>query len=206
MRAYDAIVAGLTPHHIIHGFGLRTMIDEVTGRWDELTASREDLEAAVSANAATRCHLDARALLACALATHLAGDTAEAVRLEALADDAMFPGTTGLTVEGPRLRLAIARGDGATIDRLLDAPDPYVSITAIGSTAARLDGLAARDRRAELEAIALPLLQPGTYLEPFALRGLAIVRRDDELCAQALAAFEALGLTWYAAETANQMP
>ena len=48
---HDEIVAGLTPHLAIHGFGLRTMIDEVAGRWDASAASGR-LEAAVGANAA----------------------------------------------------------------------------------------------------------------------------------------------------------
>ena len=84
--AHDKIVSALTPHLVIHGLGLQTMIDELAGRWDCIRAVGERLEKAVAANAGTRCHLDARALLDCALAAHLAGDTAESVRFEALAD------------------------------------------------------------------------------------------------------------------------
>ena len=105
----------------------------------------------------------------------------------------MLPGASGLTVEVPRFRLAIARRDTTTIDRLLDAPT-NVTYTVLANPGARLDGLATLDRRAELEALAPPLLQPGTYLEPFALRGLGVVRRDDDLLARGHAAFTALGL------------
>ena len=43
--------------------------------------------------------------------------------------------------------------------------------------------------------------QPGTYLEPFALRTLGLVRGDPTLVAQALQRFEAMGLDWHAAKT-----
>ncbi len=69
--------------------------------------------------------------------------------------------------------------------------------------AARLDALAAlRDReRAEREASSH--LQPGRYLEPFALRTLGIVREDEELVERALVRFRALGLEWHAAQTSR---
>ena len=175
-RDHDRIVSALTPHHVIHGLGVLTMIDELAGRWDCIRAVGGRLENAVAANAGTRCHLDARALLDCALAAHLSGDVAEATRFEALADEAMMPGISGLTVEVPRLRLAIARRDTATIERLLCVPT-NLTYTVLATTSARLDGLAALDRGAEVEALAPALLLPGTYLEPFALRALGVVRR-----------------------------
>jgi hypothetical protein len=45
------------------------------------------------------------------------------------------------------------------------------------------------------------ILQPGTYLEPFALRALAIVREDDALLEQAIGRFQQMGLTWHAEQT-----
>ena len=45
------------------------------------------------------------------------------------------------------------------------------------------------------------LLQPNTYLEPFALRALGIVREDASLIEHAAGRFEALGLDWHAART-----
>ena len=55
--------------------------------------------------------------------------------------------------------------------------------------------------REQVESEAPPLLVPGTYLEPFALRALASVRQDAELLDRAVASFAAMGLAWYAAET-----
>ena len=66
---------------------------------------------------------------------------------------------------------------------------------------ARLDALAAAGDRDAVEALATNLLEPATYLEPFALRALGIVREDAELVAQALAGFEAMRIDWHAAET-----
>ena len=45
------------------------------------------------------------------------------------------------------------------------------------------------------------MLQSGTYLEPFALRALGLVRGDEALIAQAIARFEAIGLDWHAEQT-----
>ena len=45
------------------------------------------------------------------------------------------------------------------------------------------------------------VLRPNTYLEPFALRALGIVREDQALIERAAATFGALGLAWHAATT-----
>jgi hypothetical protein len=66
---------------------------------------------------------------------------------------------------------------------------------------ARLNGLVALDRRAEIEDEAPGLAKPGAYLEPFALRALGFARRDDGLIRQAIERFEAIGLEWHAAQT-----
>ena len=50
-------------------------------------------------------------------------------------------------------------------------------------------------------AAAPKYLRAGTYLHPFALRALAIVREDEQLVDEAATAFEALGLAWHAGET-----
>ena len=44
-------------------------------------------------------------------------------------------------------------------------------------------------------------MRPKTYLEPFALRALGVVREDEKLIEQALGCFEAMGLDWHAAQT-----
>ena len=67
--------------------------------------------------------------------------------------------------------------------------------------AARLDALAALGRKETLERDAPPLLRPGTYLEPFALRALGVVRCDPTLVEQAARRFDATALAWHAAQT-----
>ncbi len=67
--------------------------------------------------------------------------------------------------------------------------------------AARFDAMAALRNREWVEARAPGFLRPTTYLEPFALRALGIVREDDELLAQADRAFAALGLDWHRGQT-----
>ena len=64
----------------------------------------------------------------------------------------------------------------------------------------RLDGLAAiRDERVEEEAARF--LQQGSYVEPFALRALGIVRKDERLIQQADERFAVLGLEWHRSQT-----
>jgi hypothetical protein len=67
--------------------------------------------------------------------------------------------------------------------------------------AVRMDALAALGARALLEAEASQLLQPDTYLEPFALRALGLVREDSRLVEHAARRFEAFGLNWHATRT-----
>ena len=72
---------------------------------------------------------------------------------------------------------------------------------ALPATAARLDALAALKRRSLVEREAPPLLRPGIYLEPFALRALGAVRQDELLLEQAADRFAAMGLEWHAEQT-----
>ena len=67
--------------------------------------------------------------------------------------------------------------------------------------ATHLDGLAALGERKRVETEAGRLLHPNTYLEPFALRALGLVREDASLIERAAGRFEALGLDWHAART-----
>ena len=67
--------------------------------------------------------------------------------------------------------------------------------------AARLDALAALGRRDTLERDAPSLLKPGTYLEPYALRALGLVREDSTLLEQAADRFAVMSLAWHAAQT-----
>jgi hypothetical protein len=67
--------------------------------------------------------------------------------------------------------------------------------------ATHLDGLAALGERERVETQAGRLLQPNTYLEPFALRALGVVREDASLIERAAGRFEAHGLDWHAGRT-----
>ena len=103
-------------------------------------------------------------------------------------------------VRGPRIRLAMTRGDLERIERLVEGRSSSGAFY-LGSQTALLDGLAAIGARDRVEAAVEPLLKPATYLEAFALRALGVVREEEELIRQALSRFEALGLEWYAAQT-----
>jgi hypothetical protein len=71
--------------------------------------------------------------------------------------------------------------------------------------ATKLEALIALGRTSEAEETATPL-QPGTYLEPFALRTLGLARRDRTFTDQAIERFEAMELGWHAAKTRALTP
>jgi class 3 adenylate cyclase len=198
-RRLTEIASELTPHHRIHAVGMGLMVEELGGCWEAVRAVTVDAEKAVADNLATPCTLNARSLLVCALAAAHAGDHRDAQRLKTSADALGMEGY-GLTIDAPRLRLALVQGDRDSAESLLESGEAmYFGETAARAT--RLDGLAALGKRERIEEEALPLLRPNTYLEPFALRALGIARHERELLARALARFEAMGLDWHAAET-----
>ena len=102
-----------------------------------------------------------------------------------------------------RARLALMRGDLEQLESLLDQLDlwHWVPSTHLGGVTTRLDALVALGRTQAVEEEATRLAQPGTYVEPFALRALGRVRGDSALIALAVDRFEALGLQWHAART-----
>jgi hypothetical protein len=71
----------------------------------------------------------------------------------------------------------------------------------VAGRSTRLDALAALGDLKGVEHEALPLVRPNTFLEPFALRALGLVREDPELLERAIARFEAMGLDRHAEET-----
>jgi hypothetical protein len=143
--------------------------------------------------------MNARGLLVCALASAHAGDESEARRLEASADALKMKGY-GQTIDAPRLRLALVRGDLEAAERLLESGEAMY-FAELAARAARLDALAALGKRDRVEEEARPLLRPNTYLEPYALRALGLMRQNEDLIAQAIERFEKMGLDWHAAET-----
>ena len=111
----------------------------------------------------------------------------------------------GLTLDTPRLRLALARNDLDEAERLLALFDTshgwHRGWFVFGNVSARLDALADLDRRDDVEEEAPTHARRPNYLRPFALRALGRVRGDSDLLRDALADFESLGLDWHAAET-----
>jgi tetratricopeptide (TPR) repeat protein len=199
---FEEVNARLTDHHRVHGVAVRVEVEELAGEWPAVLALQERVERAVEENLETPCVRNARTLLVAALARLHTGDEEEAQRLERRAADLWMEGH-GLTLGALRIRLALARGQLSEVETLLSetAPPhgPASFRSAIG--AASLDALAALRDRTRLEREAPALLRPGTYLEPFALRALGLVREDRALIEQALERFEAMGLAWHAAET-----
>jgi len=197
---HDERNARLSPHHRLHGVAVLLEVEELAGNWDLISTLEQRTQDSVQANLSTPCIRNARALFLCALARLYRGDHEEARRLQQRAEEVSLEGY-GLTLDALRVRLALARGDLGEVERLVAGEQVFPQVFHLGSTTGFLDGLAAiRDNR-RVEEEAVRLLKPGTYLEPFALRALGLVREDEALIEQALARFEAFGLDWYAGET-----
>jgi class 3 adenylate cyclase len=200
-RSGEEINRRLSPHHRLHGVGQSLLLEELLGDWGAASRLQPRVEDAVAANIATPCVLNERALLVCALARAYLGDEEEACRLEQEAGAHRMTGY-GPMQDAPRVQLALHRNDLAVVEALLGEPGVRRSTTYyLSSMATHLDGLAALGERARVEAEESRLLQPNTYLEPFALRALGVVREDAGLIDRAANRFEAFGLAWHTART-----
>jgi DNA-binding SARP family transcriptional activator/class 3 adenylate cyclase len=204
-RCHDEITAPLTSHHRLHGVAILVEVEELLGEWENVRDLGPRTVAAVEANAETPCVRNARTLLVCAAGSAYLGDHAEAARHEEHAEGLGIEGY-GVVLDIPRLRLALIRGDLDAAARLLETPLPtrgwYRGWMALATIVTRLEGLAAIRDRERTEEEAGRLLRPHTFLEPFALRSLGVVREDEALVEQARERFLALGLDWHAAQTA----
>ncbi|MGZ8795441.1 MAG: ATP-binding protein [Gaiellaceae bacterium] len=196
----DELVAGLTPHHRLHGIACVTEVEELAGNWERIRELETRTEMMVAENRATPCVRNERSLLLLAAAAEILGDRDRSLELEAAAEG---PQTIrlGMTFGGPRLRLALARQDVDALQELLAGHDWYSRQTwfLLPGAAARLDALAVLGNEKAIQAEALPARDG--YLEPFMLRALGFTRGDDRLIAQANERFSALGLHWHAAQT-----
>lgn len=200
-RLNDEINSLLTPHHRVHGIAARVRVAELCGRWDVIRDLQKDAESRVAANLDTPCSDNVFCLLVCALACAELGDESEAARLERAADKLGFEGYVG-DHEGPRIRLALSRGELGLVEELLFAlqEQDLRGRPSLTTRAAHIDGLVALGRAPEVEDEAETLfLSP--YLEPFALRALAVANDDQALLERALDRFTALELRWHAAQT-----
>jgi class 3 adenylate cyclase len=195
------VTATLSPHHRLHGVSGVLELEELLGDWPAALALQGAVQRAVVENRATPCVRNSRSLLICALAHAHLGNGEESRRLEQEGEANSMTGY-GTVLDTPRLLLALHRGDLAAVESLLGEPAVRVSNWFyLSSMAAHLDGLAALGKRERVEAEAAAVLQPGTYLEPFALRALGLVREDETLIHRAAKRFEAFGLGWHAART-----
>jgi class 3 adenylate cyclase/tetratricopeptide (TPR) repeat protein len=199
---HDEVTARLTPHHHVHGVAFCVEVEEIAGDWEAVLALQDRVERAVAENLDTPCVRNPRTLLVEAVANVYLGHDDEARRLERRAEDAWMEGF-GILLDGPRLRLALARGDLATVEALLalERRPPQQSVMSLGSILPWLDALAAVGDRDQVEAAAPHFMLAGTFIEAFALRTLGVVREDETLISRALERFESMGLDWHAAET-----
>jgi class 3 adenylate cyclase len=201
-QRHEQIALTLNTHQAVHVVGLWLVVGEATGDWPEIRALTPRVEQAAAANVGTPCSVNPIALLLCAVAHAYLGDAKEAHRLEQAAVALGMEGY-GAMVDGLHARLALIRGDLPSVERLLDDSGAWAGwfFGHLSSLAVRLDGFVALGRREEVEQEAARLAQPGTYLEPFALRALGQVRGDRSTIDTAASRFEAMGLTWHAAQT-----
>ena len=200
---HDEAASRLSTHHQVHAVAMKLELEELAGEWEVMRGLGPRTRHVVEANVDTPCVRNARSLLACAVAEAFGGNDGPSQEFEARARELEMAGYRG-TFAPLRIRLALARGDLSELDELVAAatpPPPAKNWWALNTESARLDALAALGDRAAVEAEAPTFLVPGTYLEPFALRALGLVRGDTELLGGAIARFEALGLGWFAADT-----
>ena len=202
-QLHDEAASRLSPHHQVHAVAMKLELEELTGRWDLMTALAERARATVEANVDTPCVRNSRSLLACAVASAQLGDVAATSLFEQRAAEIAMAGYDA--VFAPlRIRLAIARGDLGVLERLVGQalpPPPAKNWWTLCTEAARLDALAALGDTQAIDAEAPPYAVPGTYLEPFALRALGVVHDEVALLDHAQASFTALGLDWFASQT-----
>jgi hypothetical protein len=192
-----ALTERLPTHQRVHATTASVMPDLAAGAWAALAALGPAAETAAEANRETPCQFNWRAVLMTAVGHARLGDLDEAERLERHAEDLHQVGGA-FEKEPALLRLALARGDLATAERLLgEAPDadPWWDFD---TPAARLDALAALGDRARVEREAEVALALGGYAVPFALRALGLVREDPELLDRAAQGFSVMGAEGHA--------
>jgi class 3 adenylate cyclase/tetratricopeptide (TPR) repeat protein len=190
----------LSAHHRVHAVSLELELADALGDWEELAAQTDRALAAIEANLATPCVRNPRDLLLCGLAHLCLGDESRAAELER--DGLRIAGEGYETyLGGVQLRIAMERGDRRAMESLIELPVERALVWGPGIFAARLDAFIALGRHEKIEAEAPKLAQPGTTVEPFALRALGAARGDDELLARADERLAALGLEWHRAQT-----
>jgi hypothetical protein len=203
-RLFAGAQAQLTPHHRMHGVSVPLEVEALASDWNAVGLGRDQVVAAVDANAATPCVRNVLSLLLCAAAKARLGDVESAYELGEQAERLEMVGYDDI-LNPARIRLALFLGDLAQVERLLaESPGAFRSgrgwFSALGAPA-RLDARAALGDREGVEAEAASFLEQGTCLEPYALRALGVVRADDALVERAADLFETMDLSTAALET-----
>ena len=196
---HGSIAQRLSAHHRVHSVSLELELAEALGDWHGLAAQTDRAIAAIEANLATPCVRNPRDLLLCSLAHLATGDEARATELEA---DALRVAGEGYEsyLSGALLRIALERGDRRAAEANVALPVERALVWGPGIFAARLDAFIALGLHDRIEAEAPELVQPGTTVEPFAVRALGVARKDDVLLARADELFAVLGLDWHRAQ------
>jgi class 3 adenylate cyclase len=201
---HEKVSSRLSTHHQVHAVAYRLELEELAEDWETIRRLRGRAEQAAQDNLDTPCVRNARSLLVCALAEVRLGDDAAARRLTELAASLTMRGAER-SYSALHLRLALSSGDLAAAGQWVDAalaPPPAKNWWGLTNASARLDALSALQRWDDVERDAADLLQPDTYLEPFALRALGLARTDAELLRRAQESFAHLGLSGQALQTA----
>jgi class 3 adenylate cyclase len=197
---HDDLSRRLSAHHRVHTVSLELELADAIGDWPGLASETGRVWNLVSANLATPCVRNPRNLLLCAAAHCVLGDESRSAELERDARRVAGEGFESY-LSGPMLRIALARGDRAVAEALIDVPIERTNVWGVGALAARLDVLAALGRSELVEVETATLLAEASILEPFALRALGATRGDDDLLAKADERFASLGLDWHRAQT-----
>ncbi|MGH3008366.1 MAG: AAA family ATPase [Gaiellaceae bacterium] len=200
-RRQEETAVGLTPHHRVHAIGTEVLVESLSGAWGDVLALAPRVEERTEANLASPCPMNVSNLLYCAVAAAHSGDGAEAERLEQEAEAIGMEGY-GTQFDPPRMLLALARCDLAALDRLVSGQDEKPLIVDYSQSWAPLfDALVVLGDRERVEADAPAWIAQESYVSPFALRALGLLREDERLVGQAAQAFEAMGLAWHAERT-----
>jgi class 3 adenylate cyclase len=197
----EETVAGLTPHHRLHGAAMRMRLESAVGNWGAIQSLTQQTEDAVEANLLTPCPFNVGVLLIAGLGMVHGGDDGSAKRLVAKAEAIGMVGYHDLHA-ARWLNLAVARADHGEARRIMGSIAPtWLTPAAWELWAALFDGLAMLKERDRIESDAPVWVRPDAYVAPFAVRALGIARHDAALLIDALARFEAMGLDWHAHQT-----
>jgi class 3 adenylate cyclase/tetratricopeptide (TPR) repeat protein len=197
----ETVSAGLTPHHRVHGLGMRFRLEYAIGDWPAIRSLVPRMEDAVEANRATPCPFNVLLGMMAAVAALHGDDADEAFRLEAKAESFGMVGYGRLKFSRA-LALGRLRQDRDEVQRLVDSVQAgWLSGGTWPEWTALFDALVFLGDWERIEAEAPAWIRPDTYVAPFAVRALGIARRDEALVSDAVARFEAMGLEWHAEET-----